>query len=203
MSNFDNLSRYVALKIKVDFESGKRAGDIDPRDPNLFALAQNIEDGYEIRLILDDRDISTYQGVEGVEVIEGVENIDNAIISLLPNEEQYLFARDEVLMQASIIAKHQDPNDTFDVNNIPDDTTTLTIQSDGVYINSEKILGSKVAQKIAKKLGKTPPFTIQMAQLTVEQRNKIINLWLMKHGVKGIKMIRRIRKLSEMLGWCK
>ena len=200
MSNFDNLSRYVALKIKVDFESGKRAGDIDPRDPNLFALAQNIEDGYEIRLILDDRDISTYQGVEGVEVIEGVENIDNAIISLLPNEEQYLFARDEVLMQASIIAKHQDPNDTFDVNNIPDDTTTLTIQSDGVYINSEKILGSKVAQKIAKKLGKTPPFTIQMAQLTAEQRNKIINLWLMKHGVKGIKMIRRIRKLSEMLG---
>jgi len=198
--NFGNLSRYVALKIKVDFESGKRAGDIDPRDPGLYCLAQNLEDGYEIRLVLDDRDISTYQGVEGAEVIEGIENIDNAIISLLPNEEQYLFARDDALLQASIIVKHQDPNDSFSINNIPDDSTTITVQSDGVYINNEKLFGEKIAQKLANKLGKTVPFTIQMAQLTPEQKNRIIHLWLMRHGVKGIRMIRRVRKLSEMIG---
>lgn len=200
MLNFGNLSRYVALKIKVDFESGKRAGDIDPRDPGLYCLAQNLEDGYEIRLVLDDRDISTYQGVEGAEVIEGIENIDNAIISLLPNEEQYLFARDDALLQASIIVKHQDPNDSFSINNIPDDSTTITVQSDGVYINNEKLFGEKIAQKLANKLGKTVPFTIQMAQLTPEQKNRIIHLWLMRHGVKGIRMIRRVRKLSEMIG---
>ena len=197
---FRNLKRYVALKIKVDFATGKRAGDIDPRDPNLFALAQNLEDGYEIRLVLDDRDISIYQRVEGIEVIEGIENIDNAIVSLLPNEEQYLFARDEAIMQASIIAKHQDPNDSFSVNNIPDDSTTITVQSDGVYISDEKLFGEVIAQKLANKLGKTVPFTIQMAQLTPEQKNRIIHLWLMRHGVKGIRMIRRIRKLSEMIG---
>ena len=196
---FRNLKRFVALKIKVDFESGERAGGIDPRDPNLYALAQNIEDGWEIRLVLDDRDISIYQNVEGVEVIEGVENIDNAVTSLLPNEEQYLFARDDALMQASIIAKHQDPNDPFNVNDIPDESTTITVQSDGVYIGDEKLFGEKIAQKLSNKLGKTAPFTIQMSQLSSEQKNRIIYLWLMKHGVKAIRMIRRVKKLSELI----
>ena len=120
MPNFKNLKRYVALKIKVDFETGERAGRINPKDPGLYTLAQNLEDGYEIRLVLDNRDISVYQGIEGVEVIEGVENIDAAIEALLPDEEQYLFARDDLLVQTSILAKHQDPNDSFNVNDIPD-----------------------------------------------------------------------------------
>jgi len=58
MPNFKNLKRYVALKIKVDFETGERAVRINPRGPGLYALAQNLEDGYEIRLVLDNRDIS-------------------------------------------------------------------------------------------------------------------------------------------------
>jgi len=199
MPNFKNLSRYVALKIKVDFETGERAGGIDPRDPNLYALAQNLEDGYEIRLVLDDRDISIYQGVEGVEVIEGIENIDNAIINLLPNDEQYLFARDDLLVQTSILAKHQDPNDPFNINDIPDDSSTLDVQTDGVYLNGEKIFGQKIAQKIARKFGETIPFTVKLGNLPIEMRNRIIHIWLMKHGVKGIRMIRRVRKLSERL----
>jgi len=202
MPNFKNLSRYVALKIKVDFETGERAGGIDPTDPNLYCHPswQNLEDGYEIRLVLDNRDISIYQNIAGIEIIEGIENIDNAILELNPNEEQYLFARDDALLQASVIAKHQDPNDSFSVNNIPDDSTTITVQSDGVYVGNEKLFGEVIAQKLANKLGKTVPFTIQMAQLSSEQKNRIIHLWLMRHGVKGIRMIRRIRKLSEMIG---
>ena len=202
MPNFKNLSRYVALKIKVDFETGERAGGIDPTDPNLYCHPswQNLEDGYEIRLVLDNRDISIYQNIDGIEIIEGIENIDSAILELNPNEEQYLFARDDALLQASVIAKHQDPNDSFSVNNIPDDSTTITVQSDGVYVGNEKLFGEVIAQKLANKLGKTVPFTIQMAQLSSEQKNRIIHLWLMRHGVKGIRMIRRIRKLSEMIG---
>jgi len=108
MPNFKNLSRYVALKIKVDFETGERAGGIDPTDPNLYCHPswQNLEDGYEIRLVLDNRDISIYQNIDGIEIIEGIENIDSAILELNPNEEQYLFARDDALLQASVIAKH-------------------------------------------------------------------------------------------------
>ena len=120
MPSFRNLKRFVALKIKVDFESGERAGGIDPRDPNLYCLAQNIEDGYEIRLVLDDRDIDKYRNIEGVEVIEGIENIDKAIIEMLSNDEQWHFARDDLLVQTSILAKHQDPNDPFNVDTIPD-----------------------------------------------------------------------------------
>jgi len=198
--NFKNLNRYVALKIKVDFETGERAGGIDPRDPNLYALAQNLEDGWEIRLILDNRDISIYQNVEGIEVIEGVENIDKAIVELLPNEEQYFFTRDDTLLQVSILAKHQDPNDSFNVNDIPDESSTVQVQTDGVYVNGEKIFGKVIAQKLAEKFNKTIPFSIQMSQLTPEQKHRIIHIWLMKKGVKGIRMVRRVRKLSEMLG---
>ena len=199
MPNFKNLKRYVALKIKVDFESGERAGRINPRDPGLYTLAQNLEDGYEIRLVLDNRDISVYQGVEGVEVIEGVENIDAAIDDLLPDEEQYLFARDDLLVQTSILAKHQDPNDSFNVNDIPDDTSELDVQEDGVYINDEKLLGKGAAKKLAKRFNKKLPFTISMSQLSPEQRSRIVHIWLMKHGVKGIRMLKRVKKLSELI----
>ena len=201
MPNFKNLKRFVALRIKVDFESGERAGGIDPRDPNLYCHPswQNLDDGYEIRLVLDDRDISIYQNIEGVEIIEGIENIDNAILELNPNEEQYLFTRDDILMQTSILAKHQDSSDPFNVNDIPDESTTITVQSDGVYIGDEKMFGEVIAQKLANKLNKTIPFTIQMTQLSPEQKHRITNLWLMRHGVKGIRMIRRVKKLSELI----
>lgn len=199
MQNLKNLKRFVALKIKVDFESGERAGGIDPRDPNLYCLAQNLEDGYEIRLVLDDRDISVYQGVEGIEIIEGIENIDRAIMEMLPNDEQWHFARDDLLVQTSILAKHQDPNDPFSIDKIPDDRSIIELREDGVYINGEKILGARVSQKIARKLGKTVPSAVKFVNLPIEMRNRILHIWLMKHGVKGIRMIRRVRKLSELI----
>lgn len=199
MPNFRNLKRYVALKIKVDFKSGERAGGINPRDPGLYCLAQNLEDGWEIRLVLDDRDISVYRDVEGIEVIEGIDNIDNTILSLVSNDEMYLFARDDLLVQASILAKHQDPSDPFNVNSIPDDSTMISVQHDGIYIDNEKLLGAKAAKKLAKKLGKTIPFSIKMSRLTPEQRDRIISIWLMKKGVKGMRLIKRVRKLSELV----
>jgi len=56
--NLRKLKRYVALKIKFDPITGWRAGEIDVRrDTGLFAIAQNISRGEEIRLVLDDRDV--------------------------------------------------------------------------------------------------------------------------------------------------
>lgn len=71
-----------ALLIEVDFATGKRAGGISPRDPKLFCRGwQDMESkpGKEIRLVLDDRDLSQYQGVDGVTILEGQAVINQAI----------------------------------------------------------------------------------------------------------------------------
>ena len=76
-----------ALLIEVDFETGKRAGGIDPRDPNLRCRGwQNLDSkpGLEIRMVEDDRDLSQYAGVPGVTVLEGKEAINAAIQASLP-----------------------------------------------------------------------------------------------------------------------
>ncbi|MCL0076488.1 hypothetical protein M1O12_00390 [Dehalococcoidia bacterium] len=76
-----------ALLIEVDFETGKRAGGIDPRDPNLRCRGwQNLdsEPGLEIRLVEDDRDLSQYAGVPGVTVLEGKDAINAAIQANFP-----------------------------------------------------------------------------------------------------------------------
>lgn len=200
MMNLRNLTKFVALKIKVNFQTGERAGGINPRDPNLYTLAQNLEDGYEIRLVLDDRDIEQYRNVPGIEIIEGIDAIDQAILQLLPNDEQYHFARDDLLVQTSILAKHQDPNDPFYVHQIPDDLSQVDVLTDGVYINGEKILGVTASERLARRLGKTIPFTTTFGQLPSETKQRLLNLWLMKHGIKGINMVRRVKKLSEILG---
>jgi len=194
-----NLKRYVALKIKVDFNSGRRAGNINPRDPGLFVLAQNLEDGYEIRLVLDDRNIDKYKQVSGIEIIEGIENIDRAIIELLPNDEQYLYARDDVLFQAALIAKHNDPKDTFSVDMIPNESSVVEVKDDGIYVDGTKLMGAKVSLRYAKKLGKQVPFKTTMAQLPVEYKSRIINIWLLRNKIPGIRIIRKVRKLSDLV----
>jgi len=75
-----------ALKIKVNFQTGERAGGIDPRDRGLLCdpTWQNIDEGVEIRLITDDRDVERYQNIPGVEVIEGKEAINAEIDKISP-----------------------------------------------------------------------------------------------------------------------
>ena len=76
-----------ALLIEVDFSTGKRAGDISPRDPNLFCRGwQDLESkpGKEIRLVTDDRDLSGFAGVAGVTVLEGKVAINQAIEANIP-----------------------------------------------------------------------------------------------------------------------
>ena len=69
------------LKIQVDFTTGKRAGNINPRDPGLLCdpTWQNLDSGWEVRVIRDNRDVEQYRNIPGVEVLEGEEAIDAAI----------------------------------------------------------------------------------------------------------------------------
>jgi len=77
--NIPKLKRWVALVIKFNPSTGERAGGIDARrDRGLFCMPlwQDLEKGIEMRLILDDRDIEQYRGIEGVEVVEGKATIN-------------------------------------------------------------------------------------------------------------------------------
>jgi len=78
-----------ALLIEVDYQSGERPGDIDPRDPNLQCYGwQSLpeQDGadVEVRLVEDERDLSKYEGVAGVRVLEGEEAINEVIEEYVP-----------------------------------------------------------------------------------------------------------------------
>jgi len=69
---------YVALEIDVDFVTGRRAGNINPKDPGLRCLSlwQNFELGKEMRLIVDNRDPSRYEGIEGITIHRGATAIN-------------------------------------------------------------------------------------------------------------------------------
>ena len=74
-----------ALLIKVDFSTGRRAGGINPRDPKLPCHGwQDLDNGLEIRLVEDDRDLSKYADVPGVTVLQGKETINQAIVDNIP-----------------------------------------------------------------------------------------------------------------------
>ncbi|GAH44035.1 unnamed protein product [marine sediment metagenome] len=75
----------VALLIEFDVSTGKRPANIKSNDPGLWCYGWqklDVEPALEIRLIRDDRDISTYEGVQGVTVLRGDAAINSAIDAL-------------------------------------------------------------------------------------------------------------------------
>ncbi len=75
------------LLIEVDFNSGVRAGDIDPHDRKLQCYGwQNLESkpGLEIRVVEDNRDLAPYDSIPGVTILEGKEAINEAIKAHIP-----------------------------------------------------------------------------------------------------------------------
>jgi len=76
-----------ALLIEFDINTGKRAGNISPRDPNLPCRGwQNLESkpAREIRLAEDNRDLSQYEGIEGITILNGEAEINQAIEDITP-----------------------------------------------------------------------------------------------------------------------
>ena len=60
-----------ALKIKVDFKTGIRAGGINPKSKNFRGHSswQDLDNGWEVRLVLDE-DVDKYRRTSGVTVLE-------------------------------------------------------------------------------------------------------------------------------------
>jgi len=74
-----------ALLIEWDGPTGIRAGNINARDPKLQCHGWQILDTApckEIRVILDERDVSRYEGVDGVTVLHNDKEIEAAIAAL-------------------------------------------------------------------------------------------------------------------------
>ncbi len=64
-----------ALKIRVDWETGKRAGNINVREFPYPAIYQDLEGEYEIRLVPDEV-AERYRNVEGITILEGKQILD-------------------------------------------------------------------------------------------------------------------------------
>lgn len=76
-----------ALLIEFNLSTGKRAGNISPRDPQLPCHGwQDLESepAREIRLVEDDRDMSQYEGISGVTILNGEAKINQAITNIVP-----------------------------------------------------------------------------------------------------------------------
>lgn len=76
-----------ALLIEWNPRTGERAGGINPRDPKLQCYGwqnSDVEPAVEIRVVEDDRDLSSLEGVEGVTILEGKQAINNAIDTYIP-----------------------------------------------------------------------------------------------------------------------
>lgn len=88
-----------ALVIEFDSLTGKRAGNINPRDPNLFCRGWQDLDrkpAIEIRLVNDARDLNQYKNVAGVLILDGNEEINEAIKANIPNK--YIVTDKELLL---------------------------------------------------------------------------------------------------------
>ena len=91
-----------ALLIDFSTESGRRAGNINPKDKGLLCRGwQNLDSrpGKEIRVITDSRGIEQYEKIQGVKVLYTDEEIEAAIEETVPI--QYGIT-DELLFKMSV-----------------------------------------------------------------------------------------------------
>lgn len=89
-----------ALLIEFDLRTGKRAGNINPKDPVFPCHGwQDLESepAREIRLIEDDRDISQYEEIPGVTILSGESEINQAITNVVP--ERYYVQNENLFLE--------------------------------------------------------------------------------------------------------
>lgn len=97
----------TALKIAFDATTGKRAGDINPRDAGLPTISGRAsqylaaENSYEIRLITDGRPIDQYRNLAGVTVLKGATAI-NAELAALEQAQPPAYKIDESVVLAAL-----------------------------------------------------------------------------------------------------
>ena len=110
-----------ALLIEWDPPTGKRAGDINPRDPKLWCNAwQNMDvtPAIELRLVEDDRDMAQYEDIEGITVLNGKDEINTAIDA---NFLSKFVIEDELIYTEHVKSKINDKK--LDIDKLPNDRT--------------------------------------------------------------------------------
>lgn len=106
-----------ALLIEWNTDTGVRAGDINPRDPELHCSGwQNMDvtPAIEMRLVNDDRDLSIYEGVRGVAVLTGTDAINETITANFPSKFK---VEDELIYSEHLKSKRG----KIDIDFLPDD----------------------------------------------------------------------------------
>ena len=83
------LNEMKGLLIEFELCSGKRAGNINPKDQYLKCYGwQDLENepAKEIRIIEDDRKLNQYKNITGVTILYTNTEIENAIIEYIPKK---------------------------------------------------------------------------------------------------------------------
>ena len=109
-----------ALLIEWEGRTGKRAGNINMKDPKLQCYGwQNMDvtPMLELRIVEDDRDLSHLEGVEGVTIIEGKTAINQAIDDNFP---PVYHLSDEFIYQQHFLQKNKIPATAIDIDQLPD-----------------------------------------------------------------------------------
>lgn len=108
-----------ALLIEWNPETGIRAGNINPQDPNLKCSGwQNMEvnPALELRIIEDNRDTSQYKEIKGVTILEGRDEINTTINNNFPAK---ILIEDELLYTEHF--KEQINDKQIKISTLPDD----------------------------------------------------------------------------------
>ena len=120
-----------ALLIEWDPSTGKRAGNINPKDPALRCNAwQNMDvtPAIELRLIEDDRDMSQYKGIEGVTVLTGKNEINAAIDTNFPPK---IVIEDELMYNEHV--KEQIGDKKIKIDKLPDNRNKRLKELKDIY----------------------------------------------------------------------
>lgn len=111
-----------ALLIEWDKSSGKRTGNINPKeDRNLVCYGwQNMDKNpaIELRLILDNRDMSQYENVDGIIILNGRNEINITIDNNFPSK---IFIDDNLMYEEHV--KEQISDKKIKIDNLPNDRT--------------------------------------------------------------------------------
>ena len=112
-----------ALLIEWDPSTGKRAGNINPKDQNLRCSGwqnMDISPAIELRLVEDDRDLSEYECATnpGVTVLKGKDEINAAIDANFPPK---IVIEDQLMYEEHV--KEQIGEKKIKISDLPDDRT--------------------------------------------------------------------------------
>jgi len=107
-----------ALLIEWNTDTGKRAGDINPNDPNLQCYGwqnMDVDPAIELRLVVDNVHKKAYE-TTGITVLIGKDKINAAIDANFPSK---ISIQDDLIYSEHV--KEKIKNKSIIIDNLPDD----------------------------------------------------------------------------------